>query len=518
VARPGFTIVLDACDDVRTVRGALAAHRPGAGVITVHPTPGTQTLQALAHDILGALGDGTPPASAHAGLSSPEAAWRAATACVISSKIRHVAVLRAHLFAARRWSALTELQHASGANLTVFCHTATLPASISNALSSAAYTVTEDVEQALAALGADHRVPGDSPGPDAPDPPPQGELPFPTAPNCEMPHFRAAACQQLTAGQFERLDAQYRYGSATACVWITHQETYRESLAPPEAPDDTILPNYLHPRHIPEVNSFLSGAYGGAAAARWVFEGLLCLGRAKRSDLRPYPWPETHALRTFLATLVCDSRSIDVTLARVRGAQAGFLLHGLLLCLPPNLRERPGPGLTSFPLDAASVHTVRALLPNPVHAAAYAIAMLTGASYKRLYRLRIQDVAEHGATVNLDGPHIVPPSFRPVVHAAVHARRMVGARPDQLLLPRGRNGGWSIEALAACAQACGIDPAAFTKSLSTIEPDALTSLFDGTSPVQAPWHQRAQCWFVAHPLHGTPHIDDELGRLEASRP
>jgi hypothetical protein len=518
VARPEFTIVLDTRDDVRTVRDALAAHRPDVGVITVHPTPGTQKLQTLAHDILGALGDGTPPTSAPSGLSGPEAAWRAATACVVSSKIRHIAVLRAHLFSSRRWSALTELQQASGANLTVFCHTPTLPAAVSEELRSTAYTVTEDVAQALAALIADRRVPGDPTSANGPDPPLQGEPPFPTAPDCELPRFRAEAYRQLTAGQFERLDAQYRHGSAAACLWITRQETYQESLAPPEALDDAILPNYLHPRHIPEINNFLSGAYGTAAAARWVFEGLLCLGRAKRSDLRPYPWPDTGALRTFLATLVCDSKGIDITLARVRGAQAGFLLHGLLLSLPPNLRERPGPGLTSFPLDAASVHTVRALLPNPVHAAAYTIAMLTGASHKRLCRLRIRDVTQQGATVNLDGPHIVPPPFQPVVHAAVHARQMAGARPDQVLLPHGKNGGWSIEALAACAQACGMDPAALNKSLSTSEPDPLTAVFAGARPAQAPWHQRAQCWFVAHPLHGTPHVDDELGRLEARRP
>ncbi|MGP3965737.1 hypothetical protein ACTWPT_58320 [Nonomuraea sp. 3N208] len=44
---------------------------------------------------------------------------------------------------------------------------------------------------------------------------------------------------------------------------------------------------------------------------------------------------DTGALRLFLAGLVADCPTREHAIVRIRGAQAGFFLHGLLLAVPP---------------------------------------------------------------------------------------------------------------------------------------------------------------------------------------
>ena len=49
-------ILLDPADDMQVSVGLLERHEPARGRVVVHPTPGTSSLQAFAHDVLGALG------------------------------------------------------------------------------------------------------------------------------------------------------------------------------------------------------------------------------------------------------------------------------------------------------------------------------------------------------------------------------------------------------------------------------------------------------------------------------
>ena len=49
-------VLLDPADDVQVSVGLLERHDPARGRVVVHPTPGTSSLQAFAHDVLGALG------------------------------------------------------------------------------------------------------------------------------------------------------------------------------------------------------------------------------------------------------------------------------------------------------------------------------------------------------------------------------------------------------------------------------------------------------------------------------
>jgi len=72
-------ILLDPGDDMRVSVGLLERHDPARGQVTVHPTPGTSSTRAFAHDLLGALGRAVNRIYAEQ-LAGDAAAWRAAAA------------------------------------------------------------------------------------------------------------------------------------------------------------------------------------------------------------------------------------------------------------------------------------------------------------------------------------------------------------------------------------------------------------------------------------------------------
>jgi hypothetical protein len=87
-------ILLDPGDDVRVSVGLLERHDPSRGRVVVHPTPGTRSLQAFAHDVLGGLGRAVNRLDAEQ-LAGPAAAWRAVTAWMATGQIEDLVVLRA---------------------------------------------------------------------------------------------------------------------------------------------------------------------------------------------------------------------------------------------------------------------------------------------------------------------------------------------------------------------------------------------------------------------------------------
>ncbi|MEU5980092.1 hypothetical protein [Streptomyces sp. NPDC047315] len=112
------TVVVDEQDDLFYTRAALEAHCPGAGRVTVHPTPASGHPAALAHDVLYALGKRLAPGpdSPDVWLDSVKAAWQAAAAWTQATGVRHVLIPRAHLLTPRRidqlltWRTATEVQ------------------------------------------------------------------------------------------------------------------------------------------------------------------------------------------------------------------------------------------------------------------------------------------------------------------------------------------------------------------------------------------------------------------------
>ncbi|MGG8695757.1 hypothetical protein ACQ88Y_37765 [Streptomyces lividans] len=143
---PSVTVVLDRHDDVLQTHTALAAHHPPSGRITLHPGPGTTSETGLAHDLLVALGK--PPLLPGRFPGGRQPAWEAATAWMTALPVTRLTVLRAHRLTARRTMRLLQLQARTGIHLTLVCHRPHLPAALHQALRTADYSVTADIEAA----------------------------------------------------------------------------------------------------------------------------------------------------------------------------------------------------------------------------------------------------------------------------------------------------------------------------------------------------------------------------------
>jgi hypothetical protein len=149
-------------------------------------------------------------------------------------------------------------------------------------------------------------------------------------------------------------------------------------------PDVADLPCFLHP-HIRNYRSKAFEQLGPAGFAR--IDAVYRNGRDAAcrwlsTRLAPGPAAVGHqSVQLFLAWLVHDSPSRGHTLARLRGAQAGFRLHGLKLDIPPSQRVLDvlsGPGLDAPLVTAQTAGRIRAGVAHPVIAAGIAAVLVTG--------------------------------------------------------------------------------------------------------------------------------------------
>ncbi|WP_327136322.1 hypothetical protein OG585_55430 (plasmid) [Streptomyces sp. NBC_01340] len=132
---------------------ALQAHAPGAGCITVHPTPAVTTPAALAQDVLHALGKTIIGTSAQHGTwaDSLQPAWAATAAWVRAHGIHHLIVTRTHQLTTRRIQQLLDLRRHTGIELTLLWHTRPTPA-LTQALDGTEHHMSEDLDTALGQL------------------------------------------------------------------------------------------------------------------------------------------------------------------------------------------------------------------------------------------------------------------------------------------------------------------------------------------------------------------------------
>jgi len=310
-------VLLDPGDDMQVSVGLLERHDPARGHVVVHPTPGARSLQAFAHDVLGALGRAVNRLEAEQ-LAGPAAAWRAVTAWMVTSQTGELVVLRADRLRAGVWARLLELGRETGTRLLLVCHAPQIPAQLAAVLAGTGHQVLTGVPQFLDSRSA---YPHPRPWPSAAA---GAEADAEDLPRFLHPHirnYRTKAFSQLGPAGFARTDAVYRHGREAACHWLS-----------------------THP------------APGPAAA----------------SD---------HSVQLFLAWLVHDSPSRTHTLARLRGAQAGFRLHGFKLDIPPSqwvLDVLSGPGLDAPLVTTQTAGRIRAGVAHPVIAAGIATVLVTG--------------------------------------------------------------------------------------------------------------------------------------------
>lgn len=462
-ARP-VRLLLDGDDDHAVHRAAHQRADPARGRITVDPTPHTTSPAYLALDVLRAMGrDGFLRPEAERMSTDP--AWRAVTCWTLACGLDEVIMLRAHRLTTERLRRLAAWRADTGLRLTLLAHTPeqTDLQRLLEHLTAAGLADVATVRGPAAVLEAiGPAATGRCSGP----PPHDHVHPLPTLPRSGVAAFRADCWRRQNATDFAHSDGQYRAGYAAARTWLAR------TLPPPPA------------------------SVGGIEAT----DGPV--------DPTAFTLQETEALRLFLACLTVSSPSVQHTVARVRGAQAGFLSHSVLLNVPDDLTSCAGPGITTVPLTPRTMHTITVRLPNPLRAAAVAALLFTGTDKSLLSMTQIASVDDAHATVAIDrdsrinigepsGPrhlYAVPPRARPLLRAAVEFRRRTPRTADNHGL--------------------------FANCFGTT-PRFEALIADAGLPIPAlahpragdDWHTAARCWHLHTPAPPAPDVLPRLGEL-----
>ena len=267
-------------------------------------------------------------------------------------------------------------------------------------------------------------------------------------PGSDVHRFRADAWRRLPAADFARVDAVYGRGLDTACRWLSqHPDRPPRSDFAATRGVRAVFPPFLAPEEIAAGLTVLSSQLTGEAL-RSVAEGLLCVGREWSARGGLHRWSDLEGLHRFLTELAAGSPSRRHTITRLRGAQAGFLHHGLHLALPANLHGAHGPGLTTLPFTEVTAARLRAGVAHPVHAAAMATAMFTALDPDVLATVPISLLAEDavvlrvpadrgGTLLRSPASYFVPAPARPLLLAARAFLYLRGASPSQRLLSAG---------------------------------------------------------------------------------
>ncbi|MFC8277691.1 hypothetical protein ACFUJR_35185 [Streptomyces sp. NPDC057271] len=458
-------LLLDGDDDHAVHRAAYQWADPAQGRITVDPTPHTTSPAYLALDVLRSMG--------RDGFSRPEAermstdpAWRAVTCWTLACGLDEVIVLRAHRLTVERLCRLAAWCADTGIRLTLLAH-APEQTDFQRLLERLTAAGLADVVTVRGTAPVLEEIGPAAVGRRIGSPPRDHVYPLPTGPRSGVAAFRADCWRRQNATDFAHTDGQYRAGYAAARTWLA-----RLPAQPPQL----------------EATEPAAGPAGPT----------------------PFSLQEAEALRLFLARLTVSSPSAAHTVARVRGAQAGFLTRSVLLNVPDDLTSRAGPGITTVPLTPRVVHTITVRLPNPLRAAAIAALLCTGTDKSLLSMTQIASVDEDGTNVAIDrdsrinigeppGPrhlYAIPPRARPLLHAAVEFRRRTPRTADNHGLfancfgttPR-------FEALIADAG---------------LPIPALANPHSGDD-----WHTAARCW---HLHTTTPPAPDVLPRPVELRP
>jgi hypothetical protein len=480
-AGPAVTVLVDAEDDAAVTAALLDAHDPAAGCVVVHPTPAVSSSSALARDVLLALGRPVGQL-ADERISTAGAAFKAAAAWMIADGVRCLIVLRAHLLSPGGWEQLIEAARCAGVRLVLVRHGLDSRPELDQLLDGVEHHITKDAGEVLPVRAAPPRpLPGGAPA---------AELP--RIPASDVHRFRADAWRCLPAADFARVDAVYGRGVEATCRWLSqHPDQAPQSGFATTRGLRAVFPPFLAPDEITAGLAVLNSQLTGEAL-RAIAEGLLCVGREWSARGGLHRWSDVEGLHRFLTELVADSPSRRHTITRLRGAQAGFLHHGLHLALPADLHGAHGPGLTTLPFTEVTAARLRAGVAHPVHAAAMATAMFTALAPDVLATIPISLLAEDAAVLRvpadrsgtlprIPASYFVPAPARPLLLAARTFLYLRGASPSQRLLSAGV--GHGAKMLTATADKCGL---------------ALPTRTPRTGP---PWHTSAACWRVAAPLH-----------------
>ncbi|MFI6511931.1 hypothetical protein ACIBCT_30390 [Streptosporangium sp. NPDC050855] len=456
-----MTIVLDPHDDRAVTDAALAAHAPEHGCITVHPTTAVTDDQILAHDVLIALGKRATQLNVQH-LSNAASAWAAAATWTRIGGVTTVIVLRAHRMTPRRWQRLLHLRALTGVHLMLIHHHGDIAPALQQQLAEIEHHISCDP----------HLLP-ERPITKAPIDADEPATPLPEVVAAPLPWYRANAYRCLSATAFARLDTEYRRGLHNACRWLSaHDEhaSHKTALA---------LNNIGISFEASKASTLVDHLLGRTP----MVEATSSL--ADVSDRSVRPWSDSVGLQVFLSGLVSDAPTPGHSIARIRGAQAAFLLHGLLLSPPEDLSTAHGPGFGRSSFTRSAAHRIRSQIAHPLIATALATALLTGEPSHEVAQMALQTVDDDARRLRRGNyRYAIPDHGRDLLQAGALFRRMSSARIGKRFATLiGRDGAL----LEPAARACDVE----------LHLDA---------PLERPWHYLTGCWHIGPALHQR-HLD-----------
>lgn len=434
---PPVTVLLDPDDEVRITRGLLDAHDPVAGVVVVHPTPGSSGASALGADVVAALGRSAARLQ-YERISGGDAVWHALASWLIADQITHLVVLRAHRLRAPQRARLLQLRWLTGVHLVLVWHAR--PGDLATALDLAgiAHRVSADLTGLLEVLKPRRRhrpwLVTD-----------HGDLP--TVPWVDFAEFRSAAAAGLDHPQFRRVDAVYVHSVHAVCRALAGYEGVS-----PDRHEHYIEHAWAERADLGDDSAHLGGLR--RARPRGTVHDVLAEQVAPGEESPKFV--DLQWLRRILGGLVADSPGPNYSITRLRGAQAAFWLHGWCLEMR-NLPCAVGPGLSTVAFTAQLAARIRAGLSSTVRAAALSVTLFTGALPGELTTLRTDHMAEDGSWLACG------PRGQRVFPVPTHARPLLLGARMYLQLAEPRTKGLLIDAtgaygrtVRASADACGI--------------------------------------------------------------
>jgi hypothetical protein len=214
---PRLWLVHDPEDAPASTRALHALADLGRGVAVVRVTPGLQTLQPIAADLLKALGkDHSLPGNIRSG----EENWRRASVWMSGERVCQLIVDRAEALQPKRWQDFIGLAAHCGLDLWLVVHGGSLTRGQREMLDD--WPLTEvTIEQFL----AEHPDPGTDTDTEAPVKPDGPVEPFATVPRSDFTTFRADCHLLLAPEAFKRVEREMRYAADLTRRWLSETAT-----------------------------------------------------------------------------------------------------------------------------------------------------------------------------------------------------------------------------------------------------------------------------------------------------
>jgi hypothetical protein len=295
--------------------------------------------------------------------------WQLAEIWTAAERTHNLFVLRAHLLGASQWDRLIRLTGGCGTALWLIVH----EARVRDRHAAALHGVADQEQLTLEEFASRWHTPSVGAVQPLQDR-------FPEVPSVDFPTFRAACRKLLDAASFQRVDELYNQTFSAARDWV------RDHVS------DWTIPS--HPVH-------------------------------------PVDSIDTDAVATLLQRLTVTSSSPSETLVRLRGAQAGLFLHGILVPLDLSAHSMIGTMDLRATLSPAMATRLRGLC-TPEWTAAAALALIAEPRIGELAALDLCHIAPDAAQVTVGALRDlhVPDYARSLILAQVLQRRRQGAGMD----------------------------------------------------------------------------------------